>query len=168
MALAGCPNRDTVLIINADDDTEADTSVVVDPDTEPDTEADTEPDTEADTEADTEPGTDADTEPDTEAGFAETMTFDTFEYNGYDNYPIHLDACTTTIGNCCSGTTTQEQMDRYCQDNGYTAATDWVVETQPSVGCYCWGACTNFEWYGTCCSGQDDRNFVIEVTCGRN
>jgi|GEM_PF-5200816 len=93
------------------------------------------------------------------------ITIDTLNYNGMTYYPLHLDQCTTTIGMCCSPTTTQEQMNAFCQLAGYSTAVNWVVQTISSTNCYCWGGCTNFTWTSNCCSGQDDRNFVTSVDC---
>ena len=93
------------------------------------------------------------------------VTIDTYNYNGMTYYPLHLDQCTPNMGMCCSPTTTQNQMDAFCQLAGYSTATNWVVQTLASSNCYCWGGCTSFSWYSNCCSGQDDRNFVTSVDC---
>ncbi|MFN7146080.1 MAG: hypothetical protein ACK4YP_20070, partial [Myxococcota bacterium] len=80
-------------------------------------------------------------------------------------YPLDLDDCGPGIGPCCSPTTTQEQMDAFCQLAGYCEAESWSIETMSSTSCYCWGSCSGYEWYSPCCSGTDDRTFVTEVVC---
>lgn len=93
------------------------------------------------------------------------VTIDTYNYNGMTYYPLHLDQCTPNIGMCCSPTTTQEQMDAFCQLAGYSAATNWVMQTLSSTNCYCWGGCTSYSWHSNCCSGTDNRNFITSVDC---
>ena len=95
------------------------------------------------------------------------IVIDTLGYDGMDYYPLNLDDCLGIGINCCSGTTTQEEMDAFCILAGYCEAVDWVVQTIPaSTTCYCWGACTGDTWYSPCCSGVDDRRqFVTSVTC---
>lgn len=93
------------------------------------------------------------------------VTIDTYNYNGMTYYPLHLDQCTPNIGMCCSPTTTQEQMDAFCQLAGYSTATNWVMQTLSSTNCYCWGGCTSYSWHSNCCSGQDNRNFITSVDC---
>ena len=92
-------------------------------------------------------------------------TIDTYNYNGMTNYPLNLDQCTPASGMCCQPTTTQEQMDAFCQLAGYSIAVSWVVQTLASTNCYCWGGCSNFTWHSNCCSGQSNRNFVTSVDC---
>ena len=93
------------------------------------------------------------------------VTIDTYNYNGMTYYPLHLDQCTPNIGMCCSPTTTQEQMDAFCQLAGYSTASNWVMQTLSSTNCYCWGGCTSYSWHSNCCSGQDNRNFITSVDC---
>jgi len=93
------------------------------------------------------------------------VTIDTLNYNGMTYYPLHLDQCTPFGGMCCSPTTTQEQMDAFCQLAGYTTAVNWIMQTLLSTNCYCWGGCTNNTWHSNCCSGQTDRNFITSVDC---
>jgi hypothetical protein len=92
-------------------------------------------------------------------------TIDTLNYNGMTYYPLHLDQCTPNVGMCCSPTTTQEQMDAFCQLAGYATATSWVMQTIASTNCYCWGGCSGYTWFSNCCSGQDNRNFITSVDC---
>ena len=92
-------------------------------------------------------------------------TINTLNYNGMTYYPLNLDQCTPNSGMCCQPTTTQEQMDAFCQLAGYSTALSWVVQTIPSTNCYCWGGCTGFSWHSNCCAGQDNRNFVTSVDC---
>ncbi len=89
----------------------------------------------------------------------------TYNYDGMSYYPLDLDNCTPVIGPCCSPTTTQEQMDAFCQLAGLCVATAWDVELHSSTSCYCWGSCTNYVWSSPCCSGTDNRYHVVSVTC---
>ena len=98
-------------------------------------------------------------------GCGTPTVIDTYNYDGMTFYPINLDNCTPTIGSCCSPTTNQEQMDALCQLAGLCVATDWDVELLTSTNCYCWGSCSGYAWYSNCCSGTDDRYFVVSVTC---
>ena len=90
-----------------------------------------------------------------------TITFSTLNYNGMTGYPLDFsDGC-----HCCSPTTTQQQMDALCQLAGRTQATGWVAQSLSINTCYCWGACSNFQWQSNCCSGQQTQRMVTSVTC---
>ncbi len=101
-------------------------------------------------------------------GVSQTAQISTLNFNGYTLYPVHLDQCWPGGGTCCNGTSTQQQMDKFCQDNGYDVATDWVVQAITSTECYCWGVCTGNEWASPCCSGSNERNLITDVTCESN
>ena len=92
------------------------------------------------------------------------VTIDTYNYNGMTYYPLHLDQYTPNIGMCCAPTTTQEQMDAFCQLAGYSTATNWVMQTLSSTNCYCWGGCKVI-LAPNCCGGQDNHNFITSVDC---
>ena len=77
-------------------------------------------------------------------------------------HPIHLDYCTPSIaGPCGPPWTTQQQMDKICQMEGYCEAVDWEIELIYGGTCFCWMG----EWVSPCCSGGDNRFFVTQVTC---
>ena len=95
-------------------------------------------------------------------------TISTYNYGGMHYYPLDFDDCLPTHGTiqCCSPTTTQDQMDAFCQLAGYCEATSWVEQTiSGSTDCYCWGSCSGYTWTASCCSGSETRRFVTEVTC---
>jgi hypothetical protein len=99
-------------------------------------------------------------------GSGNQTTISTLNYNGMTYYMLALEPCLPYYsGNCCSGTTDQEEADAFCQLAGYCEAVSYVVQAISSTNCYCWGACTNYSWYSNCCSGTDTRYFITEVTC---
>lgn len=90
----------------------------------------------------------------------------TLNYNGMTYYMLALEPCLPYYaGNCCSGTTDQQEADAFCRLAGCTAAVNYTVQAILSTNCYCWGNCTGGNWQSNCCGGSDTRYFITEVMC---
>ncbi|MBM74807.1 MAG: hypothetical protein CMK59_05365 [Proteobacteria bacterium] len=93
------------------------------------------------------------------------VTVDTLDFDGMSYYPLNLDECTPSTGSCCNPTSTQEQMDQFCQLAGYCEAVGWTVDLLEGDSCYCWGTCSNNMWMSGCCGNTAERNYITSVEC---
>jgi hypothetical protein len=91
---------------------------------------------------------------------AQSITFDTLNYDGMTGWPLDYDS-----GAFCGGTTQQQQMDELCSLAGFTTATSWVSSPQYINNCYCWGSCSAWLWHSNCCSGWQTQTMTTQVTC---
>ncbi len=88
------------------------------------------------------------------------VTLDTLNFNGMTGWPLKFDGTPY-----CKPTTDQEQMDALCKLAGYTKAQSWTTASKSINNCYCWGACSGFQWQSNCCSGWQTQIMVTSVTC---